>query len=458
MVYDDWLYNKSHVITSASTLTDYQVKLTVYYGSGTDSGSSVYLNSHCNVDFSDIRFTNSSGAALPYWIESYTSGVSAVVWVKIDSITTSTTIYVYYGNGSAVSESNGDSVFEFFDDFEGSTLSKWTGDTTYGTISNGILSYMYNTTSETWKYIFSNVTLSTSTIPYAIRTRCSIVASTPWALYQMCGFQLSDTIGTGRAILTSIGSYPLTVLTESQGFGAANIYTTGYKIFEIQYNPSVNTKFYVDGSLVVTHTCNSPANTKVSIGSCNGGTHTNDWIVVRKYAATEPTHSTWGTETFNIDVYIASETIALTDIPCGEVDTGSAFEIITISDTATRLLHTRILHEIITVSDSIINPIIYLAQEVIELIDTTIRGYVVTELIKVFNGNDMDRAAVDEYGGSCGKRLDEYGNLIGGKIKATGQMIVRALHYRTNTNCQVIEDVAICSELIKVSSNGDEQE
>jgi len=66
---------------------------------------------------------------LSYWIESKTDGDSANVWVKVPRIPSGTKeIYLYYGNPNASSESNGDNVFEFFDDFEGTSIdtNKWT--------------------------------------------------------------------------------------------------------------------------------------------------------------------------------------------------------------------------------------------------------------------------------------------------------------------------------------------
>ncbi|MEM0162744.1 MAG: hypothetical protein QXO62_06750, partial [Thermoproteota archaeon] len=70
-----WMYRKSHVINSASGAgTGYQVKIVAYYGSGTDSGNTVYLNSRCKTDFSDVRFTASDGVTLlNYWTESVTA-------------------------------------------------------------------------------------------------------------------------------------------------------------------------------------------------------------------------------------------------------------------------------------------------------------------------------------------------------------------------------------------------
>ena len=86
----DWSQRKLITVTenTGSTLTNYQVELTVTYDSDMKN------------NFDDLRFTNASGTELDYWIESKIDGDSAAVWVEVDSLTASsdTTIYMYYGN------------------------------------------------------------------------------------------------------------------------------------------------------------------------------------------------------------------------------------------------------------------------------------------------------------------------------------------------------------------------
>jgi len=120
-----WLYRRAITITehSGSTLTDYQIRI--------DLNSSNFDFSKANPDGSDIRFTDSDGTTLlSYWIEKWDSvNEEAVVWVKVPSIPAngSATIYMYYGNSSATDESDGDSTFPFFDDFEDGVIdsNKW---------------------------------------------------------------------------------------------------------------------------------------------------------------------------------------------------------------------------------------------------------------------------------------------------------------------------------------------
>jgi len=132
--YSGYVYRKYHNITGSPSgnLTNYPVQLTIHYGSGTDSGSDVYLNSHSQTDFDDLRFTwynqtSGSQQAIDYWRESYTDGSSATVWVNLPFISNVTTnrIYIYYGNSSVSSGSNASETFPLLgSDFEGSV--DWT--------------------------------------------------------------------------------------------------------------------------------------------------------------------------------------------------------------------------------------------------------------------------------------------------------------------------------------------
>lgn len=56
MALSGWTYRQSHIITSSSILSDYQLQFTVYKTIGTSSGSNIYCNNHCNDDFSDTSY------------------------------------------------------------------------------------------------------------------------------------------------------------------------------------------------------------------------------------------------------------------------------------------------------------------------------------------------------------------------------------------------------------------
>lgn len=123
----DWQYRNEIIINNPGTeLTDYQVL--------------ILLNSS-NFDFmraatggTDIRLTYfniSTGDELPipHWIESWNVSGDTRLWIKVPNITSGdiSKVYLYFGNSSAASVSNGNDVFDFFDDFAGTTFnsSKW---------------------------------------------------------------------------------------------------------------------------------------------------------------------------------------------------------------------------------------------------------------------------------------------------------------------------------------------
>ncbi len=116
---DEYARRKSITLSnSGSALTNYQIEVDVTY------------DSDMQADFDDIRFTGSDGATeLDFWLESKTDSTSAVFWVEVPSIPNgNSTIYMYYGNSSVTSSSNGDNTFLLFDDFNGTSLdtNKWT--------------------------------------------------------------------------------------------------------------------------------------------------------------------------------------------------------------------------------------------------------------------------------------------------------------------------------------------
>ncbi len=123
----DWGYYK--VCNINNPLDDYQIKIIV----GKSVGGNVTCEGHCQDDFDDLRFISGTYISeVPYWIQNYTSGEQATIW--INNFYNDSQILMYYGNSSAEDNSNGDATFWFFDDFPGSSLdtSKWDS---YGTVS-----------------------------------------------------------------------------------------------------------------------------------------------------------------------------------------------------------------------------------------------------------------------------------------------------------------------------------
>jgi len=105
-------YRAAVTITNpgGTALTDFQVNIRL---------SSTFNFSAAQSNGADLRVTNSDGITpIPFWIENWNAPTSASIWARVPSIPASgTTIYLYYGNSSAASASNGTATFQFFDDF-----------------------------------------------------------------------------------------------------------------------------------------------------------------------------------------------------------------------------------------------------------------------------------------------------------------------------------------------------
>jgi len=116
-----WQYQREITIqeNSGETLRDYQVLVEL---AGSD------FPGEAQPDGDDIRFTDADGRELSYWIEEFDAGSKrATIWVKVPEIPANgeAGITMWYGNPGAESESDGEAVFEFFDDFESGKLDKW---------------------------------------------------------------------------------------------------------------------------------------------------------------------------------------------------------------------------------------------------------------------------------------------------------------------------------------------
>jgi prepilin-type N-terminal cleavage/methylation domain-containing protein len=275
--YPTWSKRAPITVTNPASVANYQHYLSITY------------DSDMNVDFSDLRFTDSSGNICSYWIESKTNSSSAVVWVKVPTAN-QTTLYMYYGNAGAVSESNGSNVFEFFDDFLGGALqSQWS--VTGGTVvvSSGIAT-LYNASAAS--LLYSANTVGTNNI--ALRSKTKVTNS--YYNGQRFDIDSSNFVGYSSQDTTPTQNFISSATTNTKtGFTP----TYDYQILETRLNLSTNAKFYVDNSLVATHTTTLPSGSfKIYSYTSSGKYMYIDWILVRKCQATEPT-SAFGAEQNN---------------------------------------------------------------------------------------------------------------------------------------------------------------
>ena len=130
----DWKYYKEITVkeNSGKSLTDYQVLVEL---------KPANFPAKAKSDGSDLRFEDASGKELNYWIEEWNYPNNAKIWVKVPSIPANgeTKIKMYYGNPSASAVSDGDKVFEFFDNFSVDTSSNYAVDNLFQ--QGGSISY-----------------------------------------------------------------------------------------------------------------------------------------------------------------------------------------------------------------------------------------------------------------------------------------------------------------------------
>lgn len=299
---DGWIYRKSHIVNSATGAgTNYQIKLTVYYGSGSDSGGSVYLSSLCKTDFGDVRFTDDDGhTLLDYWIESYTSSSLSIFWVEIaDSLESSNVvIYIYYGNSGVSSVSNSANTLLFFDDFSG-TLGAWTMRSGTWTIVTGNLKSTSNDGDQivTASFTGQNIRfrLRGETILGSGNAGLDIIMRTADANNLYRAEYWNSISGTdywdgGKRVASSWSGF-----TSSSG----PVVITGdqnYHLMEMDWSNSSG-KAVLDDSAVLWTATDASLTGNRAVGFRYGGSGSYfsvDWCFVSKYVSPEPVNSSWG--------------------------------------------------------------------------------------------------------------------------------------------------------------------
>lgn len=306
---ETWTYRTPITITNTTgaVQTDYPVQFSSDFVSLISAGK-------MNGDCSDLRFTTSDGVTeIPYWFQEGSiicNTAGKVVWVKVPSIPTSgTTIYAYYGSPSAASGSDGDSVFDFFDDFNNATLNatKWTATGTTS-LQNGSL--IINTGS-----VYSKLPVTASTQNRIFEMHAA------WATTQTAyaGIQISNANSIAGsngnsnrlAMFMSAGTIAQTAWGAS-GIGASYNLVAGSTLFTPTANTYTFTGFGYTPSALNFYGSRSQVGTYANTvqyapylilgyftGSAAGATDGTDlsvnFVIVRKFALPEPTGS-WGTE------------------------------------------------------------------------------------------------------------------------------------------------------------------
>jgi len=261
-----WEYKKPILINNtgnATVLTNYQVKLNVTY------------DSDMQADFDDIRVINdTSGAAVPYWIESKVNSSYANVWFNASSIPasvwTNSTYYLYYGNAAVSDGGSGNNTFILYTGLK-------TADYVSSLDISGAAGYIYEanvqgTNANIIDFGFGDSTVRNPANSVGIELYNQIT-------YQYLIFAIKATVKTQQQLTTPVyvGGTPYNYKIVVPSSVLAKFYRNGVQMGSdiITNIPTANIGLFVYFDI-------SPS------GQLN-------WQFIRKYIAIEPT-ATLGTE------------------------------------------------------------------------------------------------------------------------------------------------------------------
>jgi uncharacterized repeat protein (TIGR01451 family) len=303
-----WNYRQPVVINSSVSIPWYQVLIVLNSGN--------FNFSHARSDGWDIRFTHSDGETeLNYWIESWDySHQLAYVWVKIPGLANGdTTIYLYYNNPIASSQSNGPGTFDSFDD-------NW----------SQFLNMRFNQVDEqspedpkdvespfTWTEISGSPSVSNN---HLILDGAGIKSTTSSYLYQAVGYRAIFGSGAGHEWVgfidgasgkqTRIGDNPdknniflMNFVDASNNIPIPRVgakdWHNEFHVYEIRWWDDLSTQPSVHKSMGdIDHGASSVSASSQVPGTSlpvtlfsetAGATLTVDWIYVRQYRNPEPT-------------------------------------------------------------------------------------------------------------------------------------------------------------------------
>ena len=288
---NNWHYRQPVIISSNALLSDYQVLIKL--------DESNFDFTKADAEGWDVRFTKDDGTTeINYWIESWNSGSQlAYIWVKVPTLEIGdTTIYLYYDNPDASTNSDGSVTFNFFDDdwnqFKGAGCAigtPWDCINPGATVSLGNL------------VLLSNTGISTH-LPY---------------LYKAVGYRANFGLGSGLesgGFINGAGG-PRTVIRDLstdnddlylQDFKNTDIenklltrvggidWHKAYHIYEVRWREGQSTGDIDHGSSGVDSFEPSEVPSGVLSVSFNNSDGSNatllvDWVYVREYRYPEPT-------------------------------------------------------------------------------------------------------------------------------------------------------------------------
>ena len=262
-------------------------------------GPFLSLESHCEMDYSDVRFTdNDKTTLLDYWREDNTNDSFASYWVKIDdSLETSATIFVYSGNSTSEDISNGADTFILYEDWTSESINDaiWEIKGTDGSVSwsttdaeHGSVIKVEGAAGPNRYYFISDQTFNE---PIALRMKSFIESTVAPSQITQIGFESWGNVG--RQEVKSYDGNDAFLAVASDGTGGytaiSGSYFDSWHDFGIQLN-NTNSTLYVDNSFVAAGTNSPNVDEWNIILYCRDSEYDlyNDWVFIHKWVDAGP--------------------------------------------------------------------------------------------------------------------------------------------------------------------------
>lgn len=284
---DGWSSRIPITINNPAALTDYQIKVVLNPGNFDYNG--------VQDDGDDIRFTTGDGETLlNYFMASWKEGEreESTFWVKVPSLSAgTTTFWMYYGNTSVSSASNGNGTFSFFDDFDSFDSTKW------NTELGGSATYYFENST----VIMDNQGIDGSSVHFVLRSTPTfsqaVVFKMKFASCNRGGSKCEWSGGGEELAIHYIDSKNKFFFSDSQKEGAVENqwYIGQYCLYNNKARGFWDDLFYSKEK-----GANTP--TKFWIGVWSDGNRQSkyiyDWLGIRKYTAAEPVVNAGTTKVF----------------------------------------------------------------------------------------------------------------------------------------------------------------
>lgn len=274
------------------TVTNSNAELSDYPISFTFDSAALITAGKMRPDCGDLRLLDSGpGRQLNYWIQDDTCNTATTtVWVKVPTLPNGgKSIYLTHGDFNLSSNSSGNSVFQFFDDFESATLDtgKWTSTTGSPSLLGGKLILNNSEGIFAGGYaIPSNTVWETSHDPVVTSRYSNVLkgAATTTAAWD------DNTSSDSVAISLSSSSILAESLSTDTSMGT---YAVGSKPYRIHFRPNdanLSEFFYNNGAATTIVGTDAPDRLYPSLYVSSGNFEaTWDYIFIRPYGgATEP--------------------------------------------------------------------------------------------------------------------------------------------------------------------------